>query len=194
MESTLKGRCSWPKDDPLMLAYHDEEWGMPLHEDNKLFEFLLLDAFQAGLSWKTVLYKRDHFSRAFDGFLPEKIARYNTRKVSRLLEDRGIIRNRLKVLSSIENARQFLRIQEEYGSFGRYIWKFTEGKPRINHWKYPSQVPVSTPQSDAMSRALKKEGFRFVGTTICYSFMQAAGMVNDHLLSCHRYASCSSMA
>jgi len=182
--------CTWPGDDPLMIAYHDTEWGTPLHDDRKLFEFLVLDAFQAGLSWKTVLHKRKHFEKAFDKFDPHKIALYKEPKVQSLMQDAGIIRNQLKIRGTIINAQQFLAIQKEFGSFDRYIWQFTDYKT-INHArKDTTQIPASSPESDAMSRDLRKRGFKFVGTTICYAFMQAAGMVNDHLLTCPRHQSC----
>ena len=185
-----KSACSWPGEDPLMIRYHDEEWGTPLHDDDRLFEFLVLDAFQAGLSWKTILYKREHFRKAFDGFDARKIARYNEKKVERLLNDPGIIRNRLKITGTVENAKQFLAVQKEYGSFDRYIWQFTQYKTIVNHRK-PGEPPQATsPESDAMSKELRKLGFKFVGSTICYAFMQASGMVNDHLKTCFRHKQC----
>lgn len=180
-------RCSWPMNDELMLRYHDEEWGVPVHDDLKLFEFLVLDAFQAGLSWRTVLHKRENFRKAFDQFNPAKIAEYNEDKVQQLLLNKGIIRNKLKIRATIKNARSFLQIVDEYGSFDRYIWQFTGYKTIRNSWSKTEEIPVSSPESDAMSKSLKKLGFSFVGTTICYAFMQAAGMVNDHLISCFRY-------
>lgn len=170
-----------------MIAYHDREWGLSLHDDQKLFEYLLLDAFQAGLSWVTVLNKRENFRSAFDGFDIEKIARYDQRKVAQLLADAGIIRNRSKVAATIENAKALLRIQEDFGSFDEYIWQFVGGVPQVNAWESPAAIPARTPDSDAMSKDLKAKGFKFVGSTICYAFMQAAGMVNDHLVSCFRY-------
>ncbi len=179
--------CSWPGTDPLMNKYHDEEWGVPVHDDRKLFEFMILDAFQAGLSWSTVLKKREHFRKAFDDFNPEIIARYDDRKVESLLQDTGIIRNKLKIRSTITNAAHFLEIQKEFGSFDRYIWQFTGGKTIVNAWKTLSDMPAKTAESDKMSKDLKKRGFKFVGSTICYAFMQAAGMVNDHLVHCYRY-------
>lgn len=169
-----------------MIEYHDTEWGVPLHDDRKLYEFLVLDAAQAGLSWRTVLLKRENYRQAFDGFDAGKVARYDDRDVARLLADAGIIRNRLKVNSAIVNAQQFLKVQEEFGSFDRYIWQFTGGKSRVNHFRKLSDLPAHTPESDAMSKDLKARGFKFVGTTICYAFMQAAGMVNDHLEGCFR--------
>jgi len=170
-----------------MLKYHDTEWGVPLHRDRKLFEFLVLDAFQAGLSWAIILRKREGFRRAFAGFDPACVASFTTGRVEKLLQDPGIVRNRLKVESTVSNARAFLEVRREYGSFNKYIWQFTGGKPRVNRWQSLSEIPATSPESDAMSKDLKGRGFRFVGTTICYAFMQAAGMVNDHLVSCFRY-------
>ena len=170
-----------------MTAYHDTEWGVPLHDDRKLYEFLVLDAAQAGLSWQTVLLKRENYRRAFDNFAAAKIARYGDRDVARLLADAGIIRNRLKVQSAIINARCVLAVQAEFGSFDRYIWQFTGGQTRVNRFRSLSEIPAHTAESDAMSKDLRKRGFKFVGTTICYAFMQAAGMVNDHLVTCLRY-------
>jgi len=180
-------RCGWPQSE-LALRYHDQEWGVPLRDDRKIFEFLVLDAAQAGLSWEIILRKREGFRAAFDGFDPRKVARYDRRQVKRLLADPGIIRNRLKIESAIANARAFLLVQEEFGSFAGYIWQFVGGRPRVNRRRSLKQVPARTPQSDAMSRALRQRGFRFVGSTICYAFMQAAGMVNDHTVSCFRHA------
>jgi len=180
-------RCPWPARKPLDEKYHDEEWGVPVHDDRKLFEFIVLDAFQAGLSWSTILNKRENFRKAFDNFEAEKIAAYNETKIQKLLQDSGIIRNKLKVRSTVRNAQIFLEIQKEFGSFDAFIWQFAGGKTKVNHWKSTEEVPVSTPESDAMSKALKQRGFKFVGTTICYAFMQAAGMVNDHLVECFRY-------
>jgi len=170
-----------------MTAYHDTEWGVPLHDDRKLYEFLVLDAAQAGLSWQTVLLKRENYRRAFDNFDAAKIAQYGDRDIARLLADAGIIRNRLKVQSAIVNARCFLAVQEEFGSFDRYIWQFTGAKTRVNRFRQLSELPAHTPESDAMSKDLRRRGFKFVGTTICYAFMQAAGMVNDHLVTCFRH-------
>ncbi len=170
-----------------MTAYHDTEWGVPLHDDRKLYEFLVLDAAQAGLSWQTVLLKRENYRRAFDNFDAAKIARYGDRDVARLLADAGIIRNRLKVQSAIVNARCFLAVQKEFDSFDRYIWQFTGAKTRVNRFRSLGEIPAHTTESDAMSKDLRGRGFKFVGTTICYAFMQAAGMVNDHLVSCFRY-------
>ena len=180
-------RCDWPGNDPLMVEYHDQEWGVPVHEDRKHFEFLVLDGAQAGLSWATVLKKRARYREVFDEFRPEVVATYDEKKVADLLADPGIIRNKLKVNSAIRNARAFLEVQEEFGSFDVYIWQFVDGEPRINRWQTMSQIPASTPQSDAMSKDLKQRGFSFVGTTISYAYMQAAGMVNDHVVSCFRY-------
>lgn len=180
-------RCSWPAGKPNDVAYHDEEWGVPLHDDRKLFEFMVLDAFQAGLSWSTILNKRENFRRVFDNFEPAAIALYDEKTIEELLQNPGIIRNQLKIRSTITNAQHFLEAQKEFGSFDKYIWQFTSGKPIINQWNNPGQIPASTAESDAMSKDLKKRGFKFVGTTICYAFMQAAGMVNDHLTFCYRY-------
>ena len=173
-----------------MLRYHDTEWGVPLWNDRKLFEFMVLDAFQAGLSWRTVLHKRKHFEKAFDNFDPVKIAKYTPAKIQRLLKDAGIIRNRLKIFGTVKNAKAYLMLKQEHGSFARYLWQFTGGKPRVNHWKTKKQIPARSKESDAMSEALKKAGFTFVGSTICYAFMQAAGMVNDHLVGCPRWKQC----
>lgn len=170
-----------------MAHYHDTEWGVPAHDDRRLFEYLLLDAFQAGLSWAIILRKRENFGRAFDGFDPERIARYTSRRVERLLADPGIVRNRQKVLAAIANARAFLRLQEEFGSFDAFIWQFVDGEPKQNRWRTQGQVPARTRESDAMSRELKARGFSFVGSTICYAFMQAAGLVNDHIVRCFRH-------
>jgi len=182
-----KSRCDWAGDDPLYVAYHDREWGVPVHDDRLLFEFLVLEGAQAGLSWLTILKKRENFRRAFAGFEPRKVARFDRRKVARLLEDAGIIRNRLKIESAITNARAFLKVQREFGSFDDYQWAFVGGQPRRNRWRRLEEVPAHTPESDALSRDLRQRGFRFVGSTICYAHMQAVGMVNDHLTSCFRY-------
>jgi DNA-3-methyladenine glycosylase I len=179
-------RCHWAKN-ALNTPYHDEEWGVPLHDDQKLFELLILEGAQAGLSWDTVLQKRARYREVFDGFDAEIIARYDKKKVRQLLADPGIIRNRLKIDSTISNARSFLKIQEEFGTFDAYIWRFVGSRPKQNAWKTHKQVPARTAESDAMSKDLKKRGFRFVGTTICYAFMQATGMVNDHVFSCFRH-------
>ncbi len=180
-------RCQWAAGHPLLAEYHDREWGVPVHDDRKLFEFLVLDAFQAGLSWLTILKKRENFRTAFDGFDPRRICRYDERKIARLLQDRGIIRNRLKVVATVGNARSFLAVQEEFGTFDRYIWQFTGGRTRVNAFESQDRIPASTWESGAMSRSLGKRGFRFAGPTICYAFMQAAGMVNDHVTGCFRY-------
>ena len=180
-------RCPWPSDLPLMIEYHDTEWGVPVHDDRKLFEFMVLDAAQAGLSWRTVLLKRENYRRAFDGFAPEKVARYSEKEIERLLNNPGIIRNRLKVRSAVSNARLFLDVQHEFGSFNKYIWQFVGGRPLVHRIKTVAQLPARSKESDAMSQDLRRRGFRFVGSTICYAFMQAAGLVNDHLTSCHRW-------
>jgi DNA-3-methyladenine glycosylase I len=177
-------RCAWVNDDPLYIAYHDREWGQPLYDDRALFELLMLEGMQAGLSWYTVLQKRERFRTVFDGFDPVKIAAYDEDKTAELMADAGIIRNRLKIASTINNARVYLEICRDEGSFADYIWSFVDGVPVCNHWKSRAEVPASTPQSDALSIALKKKGMKFVGTTICYAFMQASGMVNDHTLDC----------
>ncbi len=188
---TLK-RCSWTSDDPLMIAYHDKEWGVPLHDDTTLFEFLVLEGAQAGLSWSTVLRKRENFRRAFHGFDPLVVALYKDKDVQRLLKDVGIIRNRSKIEAAIINAKLVLEIQEKFGSFDAYIWQFTGDKPVQHRFKSLSRIPATTDESDAMSKDLKKRGFKFVGSTICYAFMQAVGMVNDHLVDCFRYEEVSS--
>lgn len=183
----MKTRCGWAGSDPLYIEYHDTEWGVPLHDDRGLFEFLVLEGAQAGLSWITILKKRENYRKAFDHFDPEKIARYNSRKIRTLLADKGIIRNRLKIESAIHNAKAFLSVQKEFGTFDEYIWGFTGGKPVRNAWKILEEIPSTTPMSVAMSKELKNRGFRFVGPTICYAFMQAVGMVNDHITDCFRY-------
>ena len=170
-----------------MIRYHDKEWGVPLHDDKKLFEFMILDAFQAGLSWSTIINKRENFRKAFDNFDYEKISRYKEAKIKKLLNDTGIIRNRLKIYSTVDSAKAFMKVIDEFGSFDKYIWQFTGGKTLHNNWKVLKHVPASTKESDAMSKDLKLRGFRFVGSTICYAFMQAAGMVNDHIENCFRY-------
>jgi len=182
-----KIRCAWPGANELMIKYHDEEWGVPNHDDRKWFEYITLDAFQAGLSWSIVLNKRQNFRKAFDNFDPLKISKYNQNKVDELIQDAGIIRNKLKINATITNANAFLEVQKEYGSFDKYIWQFVNGKPNINKWKTVSKLPASTLESDKLSVDLKKRGFKFVGTTICYAFMQSAGMVNDHVVTCFRY-------
>jgi DNA-3-methyladenine glycosylase I len=186
----MKRSCDWPGDDKLMIEYHDTEWGTPVHDDRKLFELLMLDNVQAGLSWQTILNKRENYRNAFDNFVPAKIARYNERKITSLLNNPGIIRNRLKIKAVITNARAVLEIQKEFGSFDAYIWQFVNGTPIRNRWKSLKEIPATSPESDAMSKALKKRGFKFVGSTICYAFMQSAGLVNDHLTNCFRYNRC----
>jgi DNA-3-methyladenine glycosylase I len=179
-------RCSWPSDD-LSILYHDREWGVPQHDDRVLFEFLILEGAQAGLSWDTILQKRENYRAAFDGFDPKKVARYDRKKTQKLLRDEGIVRNRLKIASAIRNAKAFLEVQKKFGSFDRYIWQFVGGKPRINRRRLRKSIPARTAESDAMSKDLKKRGFNFVGSTICYAFMQATGMVNDHAVECFCY-------
>lgn len=181
-------RCAWCGDDPLYVAYHDREWGVPLHDDRTLFEFLILEGAQAGLSWLTILKKRDNYRRAFDNFSIESIARYGARDTARLLADAGIVRNRLKIAAAIANAQAALAVRERYGSLDAFLWSYVEGKPLINTWREMAEVPARTELSDAMSKDLKKAGFKFVGSTICYAFMQAVGMVNDHTVSCFRHA------
>jgi DNA-3-methyladenine glycosylase I len=180
-------RCPWAIAEP-NITYHDEEWGAPVHEDQKLFEFLTLEGAQAGLNWTTILKKRENYRRAFDGFRPEKIACYGARDIRRLLADAGIVRNRLKIAATIQNARAFLAVRKEFGSFDRYIWAFVGGKPKQNRWRKMAQIPTHTTESDAMSRDLSRRGFKFVGSTICYALMQATGMVNDQLITCPRHA------
>ena len=179
-------RCGWAGDE-LSIRYHDTEWGVPTHDDRKLFEFLILEGAQAGLSWETTLKKRENYRAAFDGFDPKKIARYSSKKLDTLLGDPGIIRNRLKIASAVKNAKAFLRVQREFGSFDAYIWQFVGGKSVRNRWRSHKQAPARTAQSDAMSKELKRRGFSFVGSTICYAFMQAMGLVNDHVTGCFRY-------
>ena len=180
-------RCGWATNE-LSIEYHDREWGVPLRDDRGLFEFLILEGAQAGLSWDTILRKRENYRAAFDGFDPEKVAFYGEEKIAKLLGNEGIVRNRLKVNSAVRNAAAFLAVREEAGSFADYIWSFVDGEPTVNNWRDLSEVPASTPVSDTMSRDLKKRGFNFVGSTICYAFMQATGMVNDHVVGCFRYA------
>jgi DNA-3-methyladenine glycosylase I len=179
-------RCAWAKGE-LDILYHDEEWGVPLHDDTRLFEYLVLDGAQAGLSWSTILKKRENYRKAFDGFDPVRVARYTPAKIEKLLLDPGIVRNRAKVTSAVLNAQAFLEVQREFGSFDAYLWRFVDGKPIVNRWKTIKDVPATSPESDALSKDLRKRGFKFVGTTICYAFMQAAGMVNDHTTDCFRY-------
>ena len=178
-------RCSWARG-ALMIRYHDEEWGVPVHQDRTLFEFLILEGAQAGLSWETILNKRKNYRAAFDRFDPSRVARYDRRKMAQLLKNPGIVRNRLKIASAVRNAQALLQVRKEYGSFDRYVWQFVEGRPRVNAWKPGDRLPARTAESDAMSKALKKCGFNFVGSTICYAFMQAVGMVNDHVVTCFR--------
>lgn len=185
-------RCAWVTDDPLYVNYHDTEWGVPVHDDRKLFEFLILETFQAGLSWLTVLRKRENFRAAFDNFDPQKVASYNETKIASLLSNKGIIRNKLKIHSAVTNAQAFLAVQEASGSFNTYSWAFVDGEPLVNHWKTLDEVPATTPQSDAFSKDLKKRGFKFVGSTIVYAHMQATGMVMDHTKDCFRYESLAS--
>ncbi len=179
-------RCPWPVDD-LYRSYHDQEWGVPLHDDQRLFEFLVLEGAQAGLSWHIILKKRENYRAAFDQFDPAKVARYNAAKIARLLRLPGIVRNRLKIASAVQNAKSFLAVREEFGSFDRYVWRFVEGRPIVNHWRSMKEIPARTSVSDALSRDLKQRGFNFVGSTICYAHMQATGMVNDHLTTCFRH-------
>jgi DNA-3-methyladenine glycosylase I len=180
-------RCAWPASE-LSIRYHDEEWGVPVHDDRTLFEFLILEGAQAGLSWETILNKRENYRAAFDNFAAERIARYHKRKLAQLLKNPGIVRNRLKIASAVQNAKALLQVQKEYGAFDRYIWQFVDGQPQVNSWKSHDRLPALTAQSDAMSKDLKKRGFNFVGSTICYAFMQAVGMVNDHAVTCFRYS------
>ena len=180
-------RCQWAGSDPLYVAYHDLEWGVPVHDDRTIFEFLILEGAQAGLSWHTVLKKRENYRVAFNQFDPEKVAHYTAAKVARLLSNPGIIRNKLKVAAAIHNAKAFLRVQEEFGSFDAYIWRFVDGRPIINHWRSLKELPARTKESESLSRDLIQRGFKYVGPTICYAHMQATGMVNDHLLSCFRH-------
>jgi DNA-3-methyladenine glycosylase I len=183
-------RCAWATTEPA-ITYHDKEWGVPVHEDRVLFEFLILEGAQAGLSWKTILKKRENYRKALDGFRPEKIARYGKGDVQRLLGNDGIVRNRLKIAATIENAKRFLEVKKEFGSFDAYLWRFVGGKPIQNRWRVLTDVPTRIAESDAMSRDLLRRGFKFVGSTICYAFMQAVGMVNDHMVTCPRYAELS---
>lgn len=182
-----KSRCPWPSDDKLMIKYHDNEWGVPLHNDKKLFEFLILEGFQAGLSWRTVLHKRENFRKAFDNFDYSKVAKYDKRKINSLLKDEGIIRNRLKIEGAVKNAKAFLQIRKEYGTFDKYIWGFVNYKPIQNKFKSLKELPARTELSDLISKDMKKRGFTFVGSTIIYAHMQATGMVNDHIIDCFMY-------
>jgi DNA-3-methyladenine glycosylase I len=183
-------RCPWPKQDPLYLAYHDEEWGVPDYDDRALFEKLVLDGFQAGLSWITILRKREHFRRAFDGFTPEAIARYNARKIERLMQDEGIVRNRAKIEAAVASARAWIKVMDKGPGFAALLWGFVDGRPRINRFRSTAEVPAETDLSRAVSKELARRGFKFCGPTIVYAFMQAVGMVNDHLVGCHRHAAC----
>ena len=193
-DSDSRIRCEWAGTDPLYVAYHDEEWGVPVHDDQTLFEFLILEGAQAGLAWITILRKREAYREAFDHFDPEVVARYDDAKQAELLANAGIVRNRLKVASAITNAQAFLAVQEEFGSFDSYFWRFVDGEPKVNSFASLKEIPASTPESDAMSKDLKKRGFKFVGSTICYAFMQATGMVNDHLVTCPRRAEVAGLA
>jgi DNA-3-methyladenine glycosylase I len=186
-----RARCPWPSNDPLMVAYHDAEWGVPLRNDRRLFEFLVLESMQAGLSWRCVLHKRENFRKAFHGFDPEKVARYGAKDVKRLLSDAGIIRNRMKIEAAIANAKAFLAAKKRHGSFAKYMWGFVGGKPLANRFRSPKELPAKTADSDRISKAMKADGFRFVGSTVIYAHMQATGMVNDHLVGCFRHSACA---
>ena len=194
MPSPPQKRCAWPGDDPLMLRYHDEEWGVPVHHDHKWFEFIVLDAFQAGLSWRTVLHKREAFHQVFYGFDPHRVAAMSERAIAAAIANPAIIRNRLKIRAAVNNARAFLHLQERHGSFDAFIWSFTQGRVIHNRWRTLEAIPAKTGLSDTVSKALKKEGFSFVGSTICYSFLQAGGVVNDHLVDCFRYREVEALA
>ena len=183
----MNKRCDWPGNNPLYCAYHDNEWGVPVHDDQKLFEFLMLEGAQAGLSWITILRKRENYRAAFDGFDANRVARYDADKIESLLQDAGIVRNRLKVMAAVNNAQRFLAVQEEFGSFDTFIWRFVDGRPKQNKWRNKGEIPATSPESEAMSQELKRRGFKFVGATICYAHMQATGMVNDHTMDCFRY-------
>jgi DNA-3-methyladenine glycosylase I len=183
----MKTRCDWVGNDPLYIAYHDTEWGVPVHDDRTIFEFLILEGMQAGLSWLTILLKRENFRKAFDHFDPRKVAQYNKKKIEQLMANEGIIRNRKKIEAAVTNALAFLNIQKEFGTFDAYIWQFVDGKPLINRWNSIKQIPPRTPVSDALSKDLIQRGFKFAGSTICYAHMQATGMVNDHLITCFRW-------
>jgi DNA-3-methyladenine glycosylase I len=194
MHGDRPARCPWCGTDPLYVAYHDREWGVPVHDDRVLFEFLVLEGAQAGLSWSTILKKREHYRRVFDGFDPERVARYTRARIAQLLRDPGIVRNRLKVESAVSNARAFRAVQEQFGSFDAYQWRFVDGRPRQNRWRRLRQIPPTTRQSDLFSKDLRQRGFRFVGSTIVYAHMQAVGMVNDHLVSCFRHVEVAALA
>ncbi len=185
----MKQRCPWPSEDKLMIAYHDKEWGVPLHNDKKLFEFLVLEGFQAGLSWRTILHKRENFRKAFDNFDFNKVAKYDKRKINSLMKDAGIIRNKLKIESAVKNAKAFIEVRKEFGTFDKYIWSFVDGRPIKNKFKSLKELPAKTELSDQISKDLLRRGFKFVGSTIVYAHMQATGMVNDHLTTCFRYNS-----
>lgn len=182
-----KTRCDWSTSNQVMIKYHDEEWGVPLHDDHKLFEFFVLEGFQAGLSWQIVLNKREAFRKAFDSFNPEIVANYNTKKLEELIQNQAIIRNKLKIAATVNNAKRFLEVQKEFGSFDKYIWEFVDFKPIVNSFKTMKELPAKTPLSDKISADLKKRGFKFIGSTVIYAHMQATGMVNDHLVDCFRY-------
>jgi DNA-3-methyladenine glycosylase I len=186
-ESSMKKRCEWVGDDRDLISYHDREWGVPLHDDHRLFEFLILEGAQAGLSWLTILKKRENYRLAFAGFDPSRIARYNEDKIQKLLQNAGIVRNNLKIRATIANARSFLKVQKQFGSFDEYIWRFVGGKPILNKWKSLAEIPAKSAESESISGDLKSRGFKFVGPTICYAFMQAVGMINDHTSKCFRY-------
>ena len=185
--NTTQKRCSWANSTPLMQQYHDQEWGQPVHNDRLLFEFLILEGAQAGLSWSTILNKRVAYKKAYDNFKVEKVAKYTTAKVKQLLNNPGIVRNKLKIRASTTNASAFIKVQQEFGSFDKYLWQFVAGKPKNNHWRSMKHIPATTKESDALSLDLKKRGFKFVGSTICYAFMQAVGMVDDHVVGCFRH-------
>ncbi len=186
-------RCSWPKDDPAMIRYHDREWGKPVHRDRKMFEFIILESFQAGLSWRTVLHKRVNFRAAFAGFDPKRVARFTARDVARLLRDAGIIRNRMKIEAAISNARAFLVIQKSHGTFSRYLWSFVNNRPVNNHWTSDRQIPAVTPLAETIAADLKQRGFKFFGPTVVYAHLQATGLVNDHIVSCFRWKDCQTI-
>ena len=186
----MKQTCEWSSNDPLMIEYHDTEWGVPLYDDHKLFEFLILETFQAGLSWKTILHKRENFRAAFDNFDFKKVANYGENKFNELVNNAGIIRNKLKIKAAISNAQAYKKVREEFGSFSAYIWEFTNGKPIVNHFKSLKEIPATSDLSDAISKDLKKRGFKFVGSTVIYAHMQATGMVNDHVVGCFRHGEC----
>ncbi len=190
----MKKRCDWQTRDPVYLAYHDEEWGVPTYDDQRLFEMLILEGTQAGLSWITILRRRPCYRKAYDGFDPEKMASWSDAKIQALLQDPGIIRNKLKVAAAKQNANAYLDVFRQYGSFTEFIWSFVQGKPLVNHWKTMAEVPATTTESDAMSKALKQRGFKFTGSTICYAYMQSVGMVNDHVVSCFRHDEINKMS